>query len=122
MSRKRLGDAGERLAERQLAARGWQILDRNWRGPSGEIDLVALDGDMLVIVEVKTRRGDAYGAAEEAIDEAKAERLLALGEEYVAMHPEHESRLWRVDLVAITLGRSGAIERVTHIPNACETG
>jgi len=122
VTRRRLGDAGERHAARVLAARGWRILDRQWRGEAGEIDLVALDGDVLVLVEVKTRRGDRFGAAEEAVSPAKAARLLALGEEYVAAHPEHSERVWRIDLVAITLDARGAVERLTHLPDTYYTG
>ncbi|HET9014792.1 MAG TPA: YraN family protein [Thermomicrobiaceae bacterium] len=121
-ARGRLGDAGERLTERRLSERGWQILDRKWRAAGGEIDLVALDGSVLVFVEVKTRRGNARGAAEEAVGPAKAARLLRLGEEYLAAHPDLADRLWRVDLVAITLDRAGAVERVSHIESAVESG
>ncbi len=120
--RRKLGDAGERYAERLLTRAGWRILDRQWRGSKGEIDLVALDGDVLVLVEVKTRRGARMGTAEEAVTPAKADRLIALGSEYVAMHPAYADLLWRIDLVAITLDASGAVERVTHIQNAYTTG
>lgn len=122
--RRRLGDAGERLAERRLLERGWVILDRQWRAPGGrgEIDLVALDGETLVIVEVKLRRGELFGAAEESVTPAKAQRLLTLGDAYVAAHAEHAERYRRVDLVAITLDRRGAIERFTHVENAWTDG
>ncbi|HLI50543.1 MAG TPA: YraN family protein [Thermomicrobiaceae bacterium] len=120
--RKTLGNAGERLAARHLEDQGLRIIDRQWRGKAGEIDLAALDGETLVIVEVKTRRGRRFGDAEEAVDEAKSERLLALGEEYTAAHPEHRERFWRVDLVAITLGTDGSVVRLTHLPDACRTG
>jgi putative endonuclease len=121
--RQRLGDAGERYAERLLAERGWRVLDRKWRGSLGEIDLIAESDDgALVFVEVKTRRGEGRGAAEEAISPEKAERLLALGEEYVAADPSLWNRPWRVDLIAITLGPRGEVARVSHIVNACEAG
>lgn len=119
--RKTLGNAGERMAARYLQERGLRIIERQWRGKAGEIDLVALDGEILVIVEVKTRRGKRYGEAEEAVDEAKAERLLTLGEEYTASHPDHQERYWRVDLVAITLDDDGRLVRLTHLPDACQT-
>lgn len=119
-SQRNLGQSGESLAARSLERLGWTIVERNWRGPSGEVDLLALDDDVLVLVEVKTRRGAARGAAEEAINPAKAARLLRLGEEYVALHPEHQERYWRVDLIAITLDSRGMIERVNHIESACE--
>lgn len=117
-----LGDAGERLAERRLVDLGWTVVDRKWRARDGEIDLIALDGEVLVFVEVKTRRGRSRGAAEEAIDERKAERLLNLGDQYVAEHPDHVDRFWRVDLIAITVGPSGAVQTVSHIQNVCSTG
>ncbi|HET7036703.1 MAG TPA: YraN family protein [Thermomicrobiaceae bacterium] len=121
MSRQALGDAGERLAERLLVKKGYTILERQWRVRTGEIDLVALDGDLLVFCEVKTRRGAARGAAEEAVDPAKAARLLALGEDYVEAHPEHAARFWRVDLLAITLGPDGRVARVSHIEDAIQS-
>lgn len=119
--RRKLGDAGEHYTERLLTRAGWRIIDRQWRGSKGEIDLVALDGEVLVLVEVKTRRGARMGTAEEAVSPAKAERLIALGSEYVATHPVYADHYWRVDLVAITLGAGGAVERVTHIQNAFAT-
>lgn len=120
--KRTLGDAGERLAERRVGELGWSVIDRKWRVRGGEIDLIALDGDVLVFIEVKTRRGAARGAAEEAIDDAKSERLLMLGEQYVSDHPEHLDRIWRVDLIAITVGPSGSVQRVSHLRNVCSTG
>ncbi len=117
-----LGDAGERLAERRLVDLGWRLLERKWRTRGGEIDLVMLDGDVLVFVEVKTRRGGSRGSAEEAVDERKAARLLMLGEVYVGEHPEHIDRFWRVDIIAITVDSSGSIDRINHIRNACSSG
>lgn len=114
-----LGDAGERLVNRRLTALGWNIVEQKWRVRGGEIDLIAFDGDELVFVEVKTRHGDPRGTAEEAVDARKAARLLALGERYIGEHPEHAERFWRVDIVAITLDSRGAIERYSHLRNAC---
>ena len=117
-----LGDAGERLAERRLTELGWRIIGRKWRSRQGEIDLIALDGEELVFVEVKTRCGSPRGTAEEAVNERKAARLIALGEQYVAEHTEYADHYWRVDIVAITIDRRGALERVSHLRNACVTG
>jgi putative endonuclease len=107
---------------RWLTEHGWRILDRNWRGSSGELDLVALDGNVLVAVEVKLRRGQALGTAEEAVSPAKAERLLRTVSEYLLAHPEHSDRLWRVDLIAVTLDARGRVARLTHLPNAVVSG
>lgn len=115
---RRLGQRGEEYAAQWLKARGWTILDRNWRGAAGELDVVALDGEVLVGVEVKLRRSEELGAAEEAVTPAKAVRLLQTTAEYLACHPAHGERLWRVDLVAITLDAQGGVQRVIHIENA----
>jgi putative endonuclease len=117
-----LGDAGERLAERRLVELGWNVIDRKWRSRQGEIDLIAIDGVELVFVEVKTRHGSPLGTAEEAVDERKAARLISLGEQYVAAHPEFAEHYWRVDIVAITIDGRGVVDRVNHLRNACVTG
>lgn len=116
--RKRLGDFGERHAAHLLEGRGHTIVARGWRCAAGELDLVTLDGEELVLVEVRTRRGDSHGTPEESIAGRKAARLLALGEHFLAAHPEHDRRIWRIDLVAIVLDAAGRLVRVTHHENA----
>jgi putative endonuclease len=93
-------------------------IESNWRCRAGEIDLVMRDGDELVFVEVKLRRGEAAGRAEEAVNASKATKLLRSGSWYLAEHSELGDPTWRVDLLAITLDRSGRIERVSHLVNA----
>jgi putative endonuclease len=73
-----LGAYGERMAARYLTGLGMKVLDRNWRCPAGEIDLVLRDGNVLVICEVKTRRGIEFGHPVAAVREAKIERLHRL--------------------------------------------
>jgi putative endonuclease len=113
----RLGEFGEQLARRHLESRGYHYVERNWHCRAGEIDLVMRDGDELVFVEVKARRGERAGRAEEAISPAKARKLLAAGEWYVSDHPEFHDSLWRCDLVAITIQVSGPA-RIDHYVNA----
>ncbi len=81
-----LGRYGERLVAARLTADGWQVLDRNWRGTRGELDLVALEGRDLVVVEVKTRSGDGFGHPAEAVTAAKLARLRRLAGEWLAEH------------------------------------
>ena len=73
-----LGRYGERVAERVLLDAGMTVLARNWRCSDGEIDLVARDGDALVVCEVKTRTSTAFGVPAEAVGVAKADRLRRL--------------------------------------------
>jgi putative endonuclease len=116
-SRQRLGRAGEQMAVDLLAGKGYQIVARNWRsGRSGEIDLVAQDGACLVIVEVRTRRGDLYGSAEESVTPAKQVRLLALAEAYNAS-ADWQGPL-RIDVVAISFSGDGRLLEVRHIVDA----
>ncbi len=120
--RTKLGSVGEHLARLILERKGMAFVEANWRAPSGEIDLVMRDGELLVMVEVKVRRGERAGTAEESISRAKATRLLATGEWYVAEHPEHADRPWRIDLVAITIDGRGVVTRVQHIEDAVVAG
>jgi putative endonuclease len=94
-----LGRRGEELAAGYLEAQGMRIVDRNWRCPEGEIDIVAFDGDALVIAEVKTRRSLDYGHPFEAVGVEKLARLHRLASAWCR---EHELMpLRRVDVVAV---------------------
>jgi putative endonuclease len=95
-----LGRRGEELAAEYLESLGMLIVARNWRCPDGEIDIVALDGDALVIAEVKTRRSLAYGHPFEAVDADKLARLHRLGSAWCR---DHGLRLplRRVDVIAV---------------------
>ena len=121
-ARRRLGDRGEERARRYLEGKGYVFVAANWRCPAGELDLVMRDGDEVVFVEVKTRRGEGMGRAEEAIRPAQGRRLLAAGEWFLAEAPGPAEAVWRVDLVAITLDGRGAIGRLTHVVNAIGAG
>lgn len=83
-SGKSLGRAGEELAAQYLAREGLEILERNFRVREGEIDLVARDGDIIVFVEVKTRRGREFGLPVESVDEKKQERIRRVAEIFLA--------------------------------------
>lgn len=114
--RKKLGNWGERLAAQHLEAKGYEVLERNWRTARGEIDLVVQAGQELVFVEVKTRRGRAMGSPEEGITRRKADKLLLLAQQYLAEKDLEAD--WRIDLVAVELDRTGKLLRCDHIPNA----
>lgn len=97
-----VGDRGEQLAVDLAQSLGWEIIERNWRCPSGEIDLVARDDQTLVVVEVKTRRSTRFGAPIEAITPAKLARLKRLAGAYVSTR-HVESLALRVDVIGILL-------------------
>ncbi len=115
--RQRLGRSGEELAARLLQRRGYVILERNVRVPPiGEADIIARDGDTLVVVEVRTRRNAPPFAAEDSVGARKQARLAALAEA-IAMQWEWEGPL-RVDVVAVELDRAGRLQRLNLIQDA----
>ena len=122
-SNRRLGEWGERQARLHLEDKGYSLLANNFRCRAGEIDIVARQGDQVVFVEVKARRGDAYGRAEESISPARAERLADVAEEFMQtrMAGEFDSgTAWRIDLVCLNMDRQGRLLSVNHIENAVE--
>ena len=109
--RKRLGNAGERLAAHHLQRAGYVVRALNYRCRVGEIDIVAEEDGDLVFVEVKTRRGDAYGLPEEAITPAKRRKLIAAAQTYLAAEGCSQAS-WRVDVVAVALTSTGKVQEV----------
>jgi putative endonuclease len=95
-----LGRRGERAAEKYLRRNGYRIVARNFRAAGAEIDLVTMDGDVLVFVEVKTRRGLDAGAPEEAVDERKQKQIRRAAELFAARYREDEIEM-RFDIVAV---------------------
>ena len=116
-AKRRLGNFGEAYARRHLEARGWTWLAANWSCPLGELDLVMRDGAEVVFVEVKTRRGEGAGRAEDSVGPAKLRRLFAAGETFLQDHGLFDDPIWRVDLVAVTLDAAGVVRRISHVEN-----
>lgn len=95
-----VGQYGEDLAARYLSSNGFSVLERNWRCELGEIDIVAREGDTLVICEVKTRRGLNYGTQLEAITYRKLTTLRRLAGRWLQTHQVRAAAI-RIDVVAI---------------------
>lgn len=98
--RLRLGAAGERAAEDYLRRQRYAILERNYRCPVGEVDLVALDGNAVVFVEVKTRSQEGFGSPFDAVDRRKQRRIIRAAQHFVLRH-RLESRVLRFDVVGV---------------------
>lgn len=109
------GRAGEDRAAEYLRGGGYEILDRNWRCPAGEIDIVAASPGALVVVEVKTRRTEWFGHPFEAVDARKRARLWRLSCAWIAANPTAaRGRRLRLDVIAIT-GEDPATAVLEHI-------
>jgi len=117
MRRRETGILGERLAARFLRERGYTVTETNYRCSEGEADIVARQGDVLVFVEVRTRRSLRFGTPEESITAAKKEKLRAVAACY---REEHEDlpESWRIDVVAVELDGAGRPARMELIENA----
>lgn len=113
LAKDQLGRRGEATAAQFLERGGLRIVDRNWRCASGEIDLVAVDGSTLVIVEVKTRSSDDFGQPLEAISAGKLARLYVLASKWARAHDLRFSG-FRIDAVGVLDDGRGA-PRIEHV-------
>jgi putative endonuclease len=114
--RRALGRRGEELAALHLAARGARILARNVHLRHAEIDLVALEGDVLCIVEVRLRSSSAFGSAAESVDPRKQRRLARAASELIARGELPRFRCARFDVIAIDASRSPPV--IEHLRDA----
>ncbi len=108
-----VGRYGEQVAVRWLTERGMVLLDRNWRCPHGEIDLVLREDSTLVFCEVKTRSSTRFGHPLEAVRPDKAARLRRLAAAWLQEHDVHVPEV-RIDLVGVLVGHPGPAE-VAHL-------
>ncbi len=109
-----LGKEGEHRALQMLQAKGYTILETNWRNYKVEVDIIATDKDELVIVEVKTRSTDYFGDPEEAVGPAKARNLIRAAETYIELNDVDMDV--RFDIVSIILKNGKAT--INHIIDA----
>jgi putative endonuclease len=115
---RQIGAIGEDAAARYLVERGMTVLDRNWRGRDGEVDIVAHQPpDTLVVVEVKTRTGTGFGAPILAVTAAKYARLRRLAAQWVEAHGRRAGEI-RIDVIGILVSRTGRIRSIDHIEGA----
>ena len=109
--RQGLGRTGERLAAEALLSKGYNILERNFRCHHGEIDLVAEDGQDIIFVEVKARRGTSFGLPEDALTLRKRRKLMEVASYYLDLHTCSD-RSWRIDVIAVQFSSSGKLEEI----------
>lgn len=104
-----LGSRGEDFTVRYLQARGYRIIQRNWRIKEGEIDIVALSPESeIVFVEVKTRSSATFGEPLESISTEKLHRIQRLALAWLATH-QRLGAAYRIDVAGVLAGRSGEL-------------
>jgi putative endonuclease len=111
--KQKLGKIGEDYACEYLKGKGYKILARNVHIGRGEIDIVAQKGNLIVFIEVKTRRSDEYVDILDSIDEMKEEALITSCEEYLAKN-KLEDCGYRIDLIGIVM-KDGIVEKFEHV-------
>jgi putative endonuclease len=116
LHRQKLGKLGEDIAASFLTDKGYSLLDRNFKARYGEIDIVAMQGDTLVFVEVKTRLGDTYGQPQEAVTPRKLHEVIQTAQYYATLHSELPEDI-RIDVVAIVLTPDQEVDSLEHIEN-----
>ena len=119
LDKKQIGQYGENLAEAYLNEKGYKLAAKNWRCSIGELDLIAWQGEMLVFIEVRTRRGKKFGSPEESITPTKQAKLIELAYTFMAEN-NHQDCPWRIDVIAIVLDGQNQVRRFNHIEWAVE--
>jgi putative endonuclease len=115
--RQKLGRVGEGLAAEYLVGHGYSILGRNVRTPYGEIDLVMQAGEVIVFVEVKTRRSLSLGPPEISITTSKLLHMRSAAEYFIQEHPELHND-WRIDVISVMLQAGNSTPLIDHFENA----
>ena len=109
------GFRGEEEASRYLQKHGYKIIERNWHKRYAELDIIALDGDCLVFVEVKSRFGEEFDKPEEAMTPWKIKALTRAAYIYKSQHPELPEFM-RMDFIGLTY-KNGVLVDVNLIKN-----
>jgi putative endonuclease len=121
MSSTLVGRRAESAVADYLVAKGWEVIAQNVRTPVGELDLVCLEGRVVVVVEVKARSGGRYGEALEAVGPSKERRLRASAAWWMAQKGVAPRGL-RFDVVSVGLDRDGGPTSLCHLRDVLTPG
>ncbi|MEO1099753.1 MAG: YraN family protein [Bacteroidota bacterium] len=109
-----LGKEGEKIAADYLKARGYKLLETNWRFKRSEIDLICRKDDLLVFVEVKTRSSIGFGQPEESVDEKKVAKVVEGAEAYIFQNDWNMDIRFDIVSIVIKEGR----QKILHLEDA----
>lgn len=116
-ARHALGRRGEDLAVRYLQGLGYVVLERNYRSTEGEVDIVARDKERFAFIEVRTRRGTAFGTPKESVTPEKQAKLVTVARQYLQEKGDLDVE-WGIDVVAVEFTAGGVLQRIDLIRNA----
>ena len=109
------GREGEEAACRYLRRKGYRILERNYRGPRYEVDLIACEGEILAFIEVKARKAARVALGADAVDARKQGRIVRAAEHYRLTHPETRPAVCRFDVVLVEIPEGAGRARVARL-------
>lgn len=115
-NKKELGNRGEQIAVELLTKKGFEIIEQNYHYGHGEIDIIAKDKNVLVFVEVKTRKNLEFGSPELAVTKNKQRQIRKIAESYL-YEKEISDIDCRIDVIAILL-QEKLPPKINHIENA----
>jgi putative endonuclease len=117
---KKIGKWGEDIAVTFLEQNGYSIINRNYRTPYGEIDIIAADEEhgetYIVFVEVKTRTTDQFGNPEDSITRRKKDHLIAAIDQFFQENPDLDNS-WQIDVIAIRKLKQQVEPDIQHFKN-----
>ncbi|TVY08800.1 YraN family protein [Paenibacillus cremeus] len=118
LSKKQLGALGEAAAEQYLRKLGYTIIGRNWRCRSGEIDLIAEEGDTLIFVEVRTRSSSSqFGTPAESVDFRKQRQVTETAQVYLLQKKQYDRPI-RFDVISVQTDSVGVVQTIEQIRSA----
>jgi putative endonuclease len=109
------GKIGEEIAKKYLKKKGYKILEQNIRSRFGEIDFIVQKGKELILIEVRTKKGENFGSPEESLDKKKLKKLWFNAQSYVARKKWQDQ--YRIDAICIVLKLDNTLERINHYEN-----
>lgn len=120
--RTQFGLSGETIASTYLQQKGYQILERNYRKPWGEIDIIAKEGDVVVFVEVKANSKDFIGNfnPELRVNHAKMNKITKTATLYLGYELKNLDTEWRVDIISVVTAPGVTKAKITHFKNVAE--
>ena len=115
---KSLGDDYENRATTLIEKSGLSVLERNFRGKTGEIDIIAIDGEQLVFIEVRARSNRYFTSAAGSVDRRKQQRLVRTAQLFLQRRSQWAGSACRFDVIAFDPPQSGSHPQIRWIRGA----